>query len=110
MQDDLRQFLLALGHCVERNTIRRFGYTQNHPRILHRKEPLGHDDVEKQGQHQRAKRHQQCRRLVLQHPLHRASVKGDDPVVIIFRDFVEASLLAFLAMLEQLGRHHGRKA
>ena len=46
---------------------------------------------------------------MLQNPFHGPAVKGDDPVVIIFRDLVEAALLAFLAMLQQLGAHHRRQ-
>src|SRR5580704_3936146 len=46
---------------------------------------------------------------MFEHHFHRASVKRDDPVVIVFRDLVKAPLLPFLAMLQEFGAHHRRQ-
>ena len=65
---DRGQRLLPLGHRRERDRLRRLGDALDHAGVLHREEALRHHDVEHHGQRQRAERHQQRQRLVVEHP------------------------------------------
>ena len=101
---------MALRHGIKRNIVRSFRNPQNHTRVLHREESLGHNHVENEGEDQGSEGDQQGCGLVLQHPFHGAAVRRDDPVVKVFCNLVETAFLAFLAMLEQLGAHHRSQA
>ena len=55
LQNHVRQSLLASRHVAERRRLRRLRNAQNDAGILHREKALGHDDEEKDGDHQRGR-------------------------------------------------------
>ena len=77
--------------------------------VLHGEESLRHDDVKKNGEHERCSRHKQSRLLPLQHPAQGASVEFDYPVKHTLRGFVETPPFLLGFVFEQSRAHHRRK-
>ena len=59
LQDYVSQLLLPFGHGREADALRRLGNAQDHPRVLHGKEPLRHDHIQVHGGYQRGHGHGQ---------------------------------------------------
>src|SRR5713226_3447736 len=108
-QDDIGQRALSLGHRLERNVLRSFGYAQDRAGVLHRKETLGHIDVQKDRADQRRRGDQQRGGAVTQHKFQRPAVKRDDGIKGVLRVAVKPTLFFFLLVAQQLGGHHRRK-
>ena len=108
-EDDIGKRLLPAGHGRERNRLGRLGDGLNDARVLHREEPLRHDNVQHDGEEQRRRGHDQDGRLVLQDHLKRPAVKPDDGLEKALRFPVEPSLGRLVPRPQQQGAHHRRE-
>jgi hypothetical protein len=104
LEDGGGERLLAFRHRGIGHRLRRLGDALDEAGILHREEALGHDDVEEHGEHQRADRHRQGKRLVVEHPGERPPVMVDRRVEPFLRAAEEGRLLRRMA--QQLGAQH----
>ena len=81
----------------------------NHTRVLHRKKSLWHDNIERNGQCQRAGSHEESHGLMVENPLQRPAVKINHALENPLRPLEEppARLLGFFA--QKPGAHHRRE-
>ncbi len=100
------QGLLALRHGGKGDGLRRLGDAQDNAGVLHRKEALGHDDIQQHRQDEGGQGHQQRPRLMLEHPAQGDGVGVDDPIVSPLGGVKEPALLLLRRVLEQPGAHH----
>ena len=100
------QGLLALRHGGKGDGLRRLGDAQDDAGVLHRKEALGHHDIQEHRQDQGGHGHQQRPRLVLEHPAQGVGVEVDDLIVDPLGGAKEPGLLLLRRVLEQPGAHH----
>src|SRR5207302_387371 len=103
LQNNFRQFLLALRHGVEGNRLRGLRDAENHAGVLHREEALGHDYIKKERQDQGAERDQQGRGLMTEDPFQSPAIVMNDALIEVLRGLVNAPRLLASFRLQQLG-------
>ena len=109
LQYRVGQCLLTLAHGGKRGGLRAFGNHLNQAGVLHRKESLGHADIEKGGSHQRQSEHAQRPERPVQHPVQRAAIVGHQCIKGAAAPGAQAAVLALDLGLQQASAHHRRE-
>ena len=89
----IEQGLLALGHGLEGDILRRLGQADDQSGVLLGKEALGNDDVEIPGQRDRAEHHHERDEAVPQHDLETGLIEVEQAIEAAFRQPVQPSVL-----------------